>query len=191
MHPKNPALPVDYSIESWTLYDISELGANRFYSALGITNSNGKAGKSQGVIYRIYADYGDGVFVKIGESENLTKKMSGEFIDVDITGVKILKLAVVCGGTAHDSSACAWAGASFYSTEGPLNLPKPERPDKSKDEEVTTVDDTAAAQESGSSLGTGAIIAIAAGSIALIGGGVTAFIIAGKKRRKKDEEEQS
>ena len=191
MHPKNPALPVDYSIESWTLYDISELGANRFYSALGITNSNGKAGKSQGVIYRIYADYGDGVFVKIGESENLTKKMSGEFIDVDITGVKILKLAVVCGGTAHDSSACAWAGASFYSTEGPLNLPKPERPDKTKDEEVTTADDTAAAQESGSSLGTGAIIAIAAGSIALIGGGVTAFIIAGKKRSKKDEEEQS
>ncbi|MBQ9387054.1 MAG: NPCBM/NEW2 domain-containing protein [Lachnospiraceae bacterium] len=193
MHPKNPALPVDNSIESYTIYDISELGADRFYSAVGITNSNGKAGKSPGVIFRIYGDYGDGKYVKIGESENITKKMSGEFMDVDISGVKLLKLVVVCGGTAHTSSASAWAGASFYSTTGALHLPeKPVRPTKDAAEEETPADETtSAAEESGAGLGTGAIIGIAAGSVAVIGGATAAIIIGGKKRGKDDKDDKA
>ncbi|MBQ7247786.1 MAG: NPCBM/NEW2 domain-containing protein [Lachnospiraceae bacterium] len=190
MHPKNPVLPIDYSIESWTIYDVAELGANRFYSAIGITNSNGKAGKSQGVIYRVYVDYGDGTWVKVAESENITKKMSGEFIDVDITGAKLVKLAVICGGSAHDSSGCAWANASFYSTTGPLTLPSREtKPHDDKPAEPVTEAPTEAAEEPAEpsdGLSTGALIGIIAGAVAAVGAAVTIFIVGGKK--KKEEE---
>ena len=188
MHPKNPVLPIDYSIESWTIYDVAELGANRFYSAIGITNSNGKAGKSQGVIYRVYVDYGDGTWVKVAESENITKRMSGEFIDVDITGAKLVKLAVICGGTAHDSSGCAWANASFYSTTGPLTLPSKDTATKNEPVEPTEASTEAPeeTEEQPSGLSTGALIGIIAGAVAAVGAAVTIFIVGGKK--KKEEE---
>lgn len=64
----------------------------------------------------------------LAQSETIKGLTSGEF-DVDITGVKTLRLAVICSGTSHASSSSAWANACVYSTaeSNPLDLPdKPE-----------------------------------------------------------------
>jgi hypothetical protein len=112
-------------VASWyegAIFDVSELNANRFYSVVGITNANGKNGSGSGVLFGVYGDYGDGNYVLLAQSKLITKTDSGEF-DVDITGVKLLKLVVMPGGNNNASSGCAWADASIYTTEGELNLP--------------------------------------------------------------------
>ena len=116
VHPKNPKSPVNGSIQSWTTYDISELDADRFYAAVGITNDKGKEGASKGVIFRVYADYGDGSFKQLAHSGCLAGRESGEF-DLDITGVKTLKLCVESASTANTSSASAWANACVYDSK--------------------------------------------------------------------------
>lgn len=117
VHPKAPNRPIQGSIESWTIYDVRNLCADRFYSAVGITNPNGKEGKSKGVIFRVYGDYaGQGEYVLLAESEAITMKMAGEF-DVDITGVQYLKLVVVAASTTNTSSASAWGNACVYATK--------------------------------------------------------------------------
>ena len=123
MHPKTPN-----EGESWTIYDVSELACDRFYAAVGITNPNGKNGAGSGVIFRVYGDYGDGKYTLLAQSDVVKNKMSGEF-DIDISGVKMLKLVVVCGGNNHASSACVWADASVYSTTGTPNLPTEPEPE--------------------------------------------------------------
>lgn len=117
VHPKAPNRPIMGSIESWTIYDVRNLCADRFYSAVGITNPNGREGKSKGVIFRVYGDYeGNGEYALLAESETITMKMAGEF-DVDITGVQYLKLVVVAASTTHTSSASAWGNACVYATK--------------------------------------------------------------------------
>ncbi len=117
VHPKAPNRPIMGSIESWTIYDVRSLRADRFYSAVGITNPNGKEGKSKGVVFRVYGDYeGNGEYVLLAQSEPITMKMAGEF-DVDITGVRYLKLVVVAASTTHTSSASAWGNACVYATK--------------------------------------------------------------------------
>lgn len=117
MHPKSGGVD-----QSWTIFDVSELNADRFYSVVGITNANGKNGAGSGVVFGVYGDYGDGNYVLLAQSEHITMTKSGE-LDVDITGVKLLKLVVIPGGTSNASSGCAWADASVYSTTGELNVP--------------------------------------------------------------------
>ena len=114
VHPKNPAAPVNDSIQSWTTYDVSDLNADRFYAAVGLTNDKGKEGASKGVIFRVYADYqGNGNYKLLAHSGCLDGRKTGEF-DLDITGVKTLKLTVEAASTTHTSSASAWANACVY-----------------------------------------------------------------------------
>lgn len=114
VHPKNPAAPVNDSIQSWTTYDVSDLNADRFYAAVGLTNDKGKEGASKGVIFRVYADYqGNGNYKLLAHSGCLDGRETGEF-DLDITGVKTLKLTVEAASTTHTSSASAWANACVY-----------------------------------------------------------------------------
>ena len=116
MHPKNPNEPLNGTIESWTTVDISNLNVDRFYSVVGITNDAGKDGASEGVIFRVYGDAeGKGEFKLLAQSELITTKKTGEFL-VDITGIKVLKLAVAAGGSTHSASACAFADAMVYSS---------------------------------------------------------------------------
>lgn len=132
MHPKKPS-----EGEAYTIFDVSEYGCDRFYSVVGITNANGKNGAGSGVIFGVFGDYGDGNYVLLAQSPVITKTASGEF-DVDITGVKNLKLAVICGGNTNASSACAWADASIYSTTGSSNLPtEPTEPETEPTEKPT------------------------------------------------------
>lgn len=114
VHPKSPSAPVNDSIQSWTTYDVSELNADRFYAAVGLTNDKGKEGASKGVIFRVYADYsGNGSYKELAHSGCLDGRDSGEF-DLDITGAKTLMLTVEAASSTHASSASAWANACVY-----------------------------------------------------------------------------
>lgn len=93
---------------------MSDLNADRFYAAVGLTNDKGKEGASKGVIFRVYADYqGNGNYKLLAHSGCLDGRETGEF-DLDITGVKTLKLTVEAASTTHTSSASAWANACVY-----------------------------------------------------------------------------
>ncbi|MBE6976656.1 MAG: hypothetical protein E7439_05620 [Ruminococcaceae bacterium] len=185
MHPKTPK-----DGESWTIYDVSGLNCDRFYSAVGITNPNGKAGAGSGVIFRVYGDYGDGKYTLLAQSDIVKNKMSGEF-DIDISGVKLLKLVVVCGGSSHASSACAWADASVYSTSGTPNLPtepeptvKPTTPATKPTTAPTTAPTTESLEKgdaSGEAFPWGIVIGIVA-AVAVAAGVVVVVIILKKKK---------
>ena len=113
---------------SETVFNLSGLGATNFYSVVGITNVkgqnyaygddvNGETFKGAGVIFQVYGDYvGDGTYQLLSESEHITKTMTGEF-NVDITGVKYLKLVVKCYSDAYGanwSMNSAWGNACVY-----------------------------------------------------------------------------
>ncbi|MBQ9112940.1 MAG: NPCBM/NEW2 domain-containing protein [Clostridia bacterium] len=135
VHPKNPAAAQveQYGRESWTIIDISEYtkeGSDKysdtFYSAVGITNVQGKKGASPGVIMSVWGDKtGDGQHYELlAESELIYMDLIGEF-NVDITGVKLLKLIIESPdeATTHASSATAWAGACLYKADNTKTKP--------------------------------------------------------------------
>ena len=187
MHPK--AGGVD---ESYTIFDISDINANRFYSAVGITNANGKNGSGSGVVFAVYGDYGDGNYVLLSKSTVISKTESGEF-DVDITGVKNLKLSVFSGGSSNASSGCAWADATLYGTEGELNLPT--EPETEPTEAATTKPTTAKPSTSTTTAPTTASdaetsadfpIGIVIGIVAAVVVAVVVVIIVLKSKKKAD-----
>ena len=117
MHPKNPKSPVEGSIDSWTIYDVSKLDCDRFYAAVGLSNEKGKEGASKGVIFKVYADFkGDGNYKLLAHSGCIDGRESGEF-DLDITGAKTLKLVTVCASSSHTSSAAGWGNACVYNSK--------------------------------------------------------------------------
>lgn len=185
MHPKKGG-----EGESYTIFDVSDLNADRFYSVVGITNANGKNGAGSGVLFGVYGDYGDGNYVLLAQSGLITNYGSGEF-DVDITGVKNLKLAVLCGGTNNASSGCAWGDATIYSTTGNLNLPT-EPPTEPSEEpttkpttapttQPTTQPTTAPSAETPTEFPWGIVIAIAAAVVVAVVVVVVIIIIKKKK----------
>ncbi len=127
VHPKDPKKPVQDTIESWTVYDVSKLNADRFYAVVGLGTTSAKT-NSKGVVFRVYGDYGNGSYKMLAQSEAIRGTASGEF-DVDISGVKTLRLAVICAGTTHASSSSAWANACVYSTAEKNPLVLPDKPD--------------------------------------------------------------
>jgi hypothetical protein len=183
MHPKKGG-----EGESYTIFDVSDLNADRFYSVVGITNTNGKNGAGNGVLFGVYGDYGDGNYVLLAQSGLITNYGSGEF-DVDITGVKNLKLAVLCGGTNNASSGCAWGDATLYSTTGNLNLPT-EPPTEPSEEPTTkpttkpttsTTPTTTPVEEPASEFPIGIVIGIAAAVVVAVAAVVVIIIIKKKK----------
>lgn len=138
MHPMDPNNPVKGSIQSYTLIDISKYTAegsttpaDTFYAVVGFTNANALNGNSTntwGVEFKVYGDkVGDGKNFELlaQTSDPILLRNIGEF-NVDITGVKLLKLVVMVpeGATTHASSACAWADAYIFKADA--NAVKPD-----------------------------------------------------------------
>lgn len=119
----------------YTIYDISTQGRNTFYASVGITNTKGKEGASAGVIFKVYGDYGDGIYQLLSQSQVITRKMTGEFY-VNIQGVKKLRLAVEPNGKV-DSSGSGWGAACLYNADSrvPYSIDLTEMPPVVKYEE--------------------------------------------------------
>lgn len=184
MHPKTPG-----EGEAWTIYDVSTYGCDRFYSVVGITNANGKNGAGSGVVFGVYGDYGDGNYVLLAQSTLVAKCATGEF-DVDITGIKNLKLTVISGGSTNASSGCAWADASLYSTTGAPSIPtepetepteKPTTKPTTQSTTPSTQPTTAPSNETPAEFPWGVVIGIAAAVVVAVA--VVVVILALKKKK--------
>ena len=112
VHPKSGTEP------GYTIVDLTDTTANRFYAAVGITHSgvtgsdgSGRA-KNTGV-FKVYGSIDKKDYVLLATSDNISRGSTGEF-DVDITGCNYLKLeyAYVTGGYATMNAM--WANACVY-----------------------------------------------------------------------------
>ena len=148
MHPKDPTSKVE--VRSWTTFDISKFTAtdsttpaNTFYSVVGITNANGKNGtgaNKKGVVCMVYGDKtGDGKHFELlaTTGDPLTMRQIGEF-NVDITGVKLLKLVVTCpqDATTHSSSSIGFCEPVLFLADS--NATKPSYSAATSEENTTT-----------------------------------------------------
>ena len=114
MHAKDPATPVNGSVESWTIYDVKNVTGDGFHAAVGLTDEKGKQGSGDGVIFRLFGDYdGFGNYELLSESTPIHGKETGEF-NVDISGTKYIKLVAVPVGKSPDNTACVWAEPCVY-----------------------------------------------------------------------------
>ena len=112
-------------MESYTTIDIStytdpagEYKCNTMYAAVGLTDATGKNGSSPGIRFLVYADYaGDGsAYTLIAKSGDILMSVSGEF-NIDVTGVKVLKLVVVTITDNHASSSAGWVDACLFKAD--------------------------------------------------------------------------
>lgn len=124
--------PKPGKVESYTLIDISQYTdpagdyqCDTMYAAVGLTSDAGKNGSSPGVRFLVYADYtGDGsAYTLIARSDDIVMKVSGEF-NIDVTGVKVLKLVVVTITENHSSSSSGWVDACLFKADA--NAVKPD-----------------------------------------------------------------
>ena len=106
---------------------------------------------------------------------------------MDISGVKYLKLVVVCGGDSHASSGCVWADASLYSTTGEPTLPtEPEtepttKPTTKPTTAPTTAPTEAPAAQTPAEFPWGLVIGISAAVIVAIAAVVVIIVLKKKK----------
>lgn len=107
LHPNNQ--------ESYVILDVSSLGCDRFYSAVGISAATGKA-NNKGVVFTIYG-YSEAkeMFELLATSGDLYGYESGEF-HVDIRGYSKIKLSVTLTADAKDynSRTASWCNVSAY-----------------------------------------------------------------------------
>ena len=117
------------------VYDVSSLGADRFYSAVGLT-SRANADNSTNYPYKLtFSVYGsksgtaDSDFELLEYVANIRAYLAGE-IDVDISGYKYLKLETTTDAADNKinydnsyqfSSGFAWADACVYKTATKLS----------------------------------------------------------------------
>jgi hypothetical protein len=107
LHPGNQ--------ESYVVLDVSTLGCDRFYSAVGISAETGKAA-NKGVVFAVYG-YCEAkeMFELLATSGDLYGYESGEFY-VDIRGYSKIKLTVTLTADAKDynSRTTSWCNVSVY-----------------------------------------------------------------------------
>ncbi len=119
MMGKERNTPVDGSVESFTIYDLSATKSTSFYAAVGLTNAQARS--SAEVVFRVYGDYkGRGEYHLLAQSETISGSKTGEF-QVDTTDVKVLKLVVVSTGESNVGSESAWADVCVYGRAGGEN----------------------------------------------------------------------
>lgn len=121
---------------SWTTIDVSKLGCDTFYAAVGLTNKANQEFGHNSFIFQVYgATEKDGDFVLLAESAALSKTETGEFT-VDIKDMEVLKLVIKCtenGSHAYGNSV--WANACVYNKDGSAGNPdggKEEKPEGEK-----------------------------------------------------------
>ena len=140
-HPKSNQTEVYINIDISKYTDANgEYKCDTFYSCVGLTNS-----ASPGVYFQVFADYGDGEFKHIANSSDIIMTNIGEF-NVDITGVKILRLVVITSTMANSSSASAWLNPSIFKADAAAVKP-------SYKVEDTTPEDTEPENTTGGSIG--------------------------------------
>lgn len=159
-----------------------EYQCDTFYSCVGLTNT-----ASAGVYFQVFADYGDGNFKHIANSSEIVLSNIGEF-NVNIVGVKTLRLVVITSTASNNSSPSAWLDPCIfkadetavkpsykehdpyeeYATEDPANIPTVD----------LFVPDTTEENNGGSY---GIVIGVAAGVLVVL----AAVVIFAVKRRKK------
>jgi hypothetical protein len=172
-----------------------EYKCDTFYSCVALTNT-----ASAGVYFQVFGDYGDGKgFQLIGNSTIIKKANIGEF-NVNIAGVKTLRLVVISATMTHGSSASAWLNPSIFKAD-PENAVKPDfsNYDPTVEFEKQPVVDAPLFQwpegverptweDEEPGLAIGWIIAIVAGGVVVIGGAVVATILIIRKKKQKKEE---
>ena len=105
--------PINESTEGYTVIDISKQNANRFYAAVGITNTTKTGAGVKGVRFSVYGiPKGGTEYTLIADSGELFRGTAGEFC-LDISGYKTLKLTVAAVNQ-FGSQAAAWANACVY-----------------------------------------------------------------------------
>lgn len=111
-HPKGNQVEVylNYDISKWTDPN-GEYKCDTFYALVGLTNTI-----SPGVYFQVFADYGDGTFTKIANSSDIVLTNLGEF-NVDVTGVKVLRLVVITSTMSNQGSASAWINPSLFKAD--------------------------------------------------------------------------
>jgi hypothetical protein len=120
-HPKKDQAPADIIVDISAYTDPNgQFKCNTFYACVGLTNL-----ASPGVYFLVYVDKGDGNYQLVASSAPISGKTLGEF-NVDVTGVKNLKLTVVTATMSNDSSACAWMMPSLFTASA--SATKPSKP---------------------------------------------------------------
>ena len=160
-----------------------EYQCDTFYSCVALTNT-----ASNGVYFQVFADYGDGHFKHIANSTAIVKSNIGEF-NVDITGVKTLRLVVISATMVHGSSASAWLNPSIFKADPNATMPDFSNYDPTVEYEKEPVVDAPlfsrpAEVEKPSEVPVGLIIGIVAGVI-VVAGAVCAVIIIDRKKKQK------
>jgi len=128
-HPKTAQTPVYINIDISAYTDAKgEYQCDTFYTCVGLTNLD-----SPGVYFQIYADYGDGKYKHIGNSGVITGNKLGEF-NVDVAGVKTLRLVVITSTSDNSKSACAWLNPCIFKADSSASKPAtPTKPDPNDD----------------------------------------------------------
>lgn len=117
-HPKKNQAEVYINIDVSKYTDASgEYQCDTFYACVALTNT-----ASPGVYFQVFADYGDGKYKHIANSSVITQKKRGEF-NVDIAGVKALRLVVITATMSNDSSACAWLSPCIFKADTAATKP--------------------------------------------------------------------
>src|SRR5690606_25262938 len=94
----------------------------RFTSWVGIDDSVGNGSGDGSATFQVW---GDGRL--LGQSRRVTGADAAEFMDVDLTGVQVLRLVTTTGGLAGDNDYkdhTNWADAKLFTRTGPAD-PRP------------------------------------------------------------------
>ncbi|MBE6959133.1 MAG: hypothetical protein E7448_00195 [Ruminococcaceae bacterium] len=189
-HPKanQQQTYIDLDIAQYTDPN-GQYACDTFYSCVALTNT-----ASAGVYFQVFADYGDGVFKHIANSTAIIKANIGEF-NVNVTGVKTLRLVVISATMSHGSSASAWLDPSLFKADPNAVKPDFSNYDPSIEFEKEPVKDAPLfvwpegverpikKEEPAKEVPVGLIIGIAAGVIVIAGGACAAIIIIRKKKK--------
>ena len=160
-----------------------EYQCDTFYSCVALTNT-----ASNGVYFQVFADYGDGNFKHIANSTWIVKSNIGEF-NVDITGVKTLRLVVISATMAYSSSASAWLNPSIFKADPNATKPDFSNYDPTVEYEKEPIVDAPlfsrpAEAQNTSDIPVGLIIGIVAGVVVIAGAACAVIIVARKKKQK-------
>ena len=172
---------------SWTTVDITGLGVDTFYAAVGGTNAANRENGHNSFIYQVYGGAkAKGKFTLLAQSEPITKTMTGEF-KVDISGYNFLKLVIKCTDTgSHGYGNSMWANACVFNSaegslvEGEVEVTQPTIPTVVKPRPTVPVD-----KAEGEGKDISAVIIIGLVVVILIAAAVAVALILKKKKNKK------
>lgn len=94
---------------SEVVYDLAG-GFSRFVSDIGVDDENNPGGS---VVFQVFGDN-----IELFNSGLMTNASATQTVNLDVTGVGLLKLVVTDGGDGNGSDHADWAGARLFGEEG-------------------------------------------------------------------------